>query len=290
MAGLAAATTASTRHRSMVNANLVVRQFAETLKEHVRTGVVDPDTGEMSMTGYVSCASPDEYMYPYVTNPSAKLYEPPAGFEVHIDAIESQASTTYNVVLVIDKSSSIAGENAVGQVETAAKAFIDGLSTSSTAGGTKRVNLMIVSFGTDAEVETVDAAGNPRALSVTNGANVAALKTAVDNIDFGIKPQYLFGVFLTNGNHPDFEWTNWEDGVSPRSNSSGRSRLAIRPSSSSSPTETRPTTSTTATRRNPRTTKTRPTTATGPCPRRGHDGPGLGRMFVVASARSTSTT
>lgn len=211
MAGLAAASNASADHRRMVNANLVVRQFAETLKEHVRTGVVDPDTGEMSLTGYVSCASPDEYMYPYVTNPSAKLYDPPAGFNVNIDAIQSQASTTYNVVLVLDKSSSIDEASAVNQVKNAAKAFIDGLATTEAEGGSKRVNLQIVSFGNEAKVETVDATGNPRALSVSNSANVAALKSAVDNVQFGPKPRYLFGFILLNGH--ELEYTNWEAGM-----------------------------------------------------------------------------
>ena len=190
-AALGVGSTASAKHRDQVNADMVVRDYAESIKEWVRLG------------GYGSCAVGDNpvtgvkgtYNNTNVWNPSPEH----ADYSVSMGATSYQATQNYNVVLLLDKSSSIEREGAVGQVKNAAKAFIDGLADT-------HAYLSIVSFGTRAKIEpndVVDPNLDTPPLAVTSPTNVATLKGYVDGIDFG---QWWYPP-------PYDEYTNWEDSL-----------------------------------------------------------------------------
>ena len=151
---------------------MTVRSYAEAIKEYVRLG------------GYISCATDVDYN-------NNSVYIAPDGYNVSLETIQSQASSNYNVILVLDRSSSIAldSSSTPQKVKNAGYAFIDGVADSG-------ASLSVISFGTSAKIET------PTPVSVTSGANVAALKAAVNAIVFGpASPQSAW------------DYTNWEDAL-----------------------------------------------------------------------------
>lgn len=165
---LGGASIASAAHRRTVSADTVVRDYAEAVKDWVVNG------------GYANCAASGAY------NDTAIGFATPAGFKV------SQTQTTYqnlsgslNVVLVLDKSSSIAKEGAVDSVKAAGTAFLNGLKDTG-------ARVAVVSFGTTASTPV-----GP--LPDTSGANFTTLQNAV-NASFGGWPPPLY-------------WTNWDDGL-----------------------------------------------------------------------------
>ncbi len=194
-AALGAGSTASADHRMQVNADMVVRDYAESVKEWVRLG------------GYGSCAVGDNpvtgakgtYNNTNVWNPQPEQ----AAYTVSMTSTSYQATQNYNVILLLDKSSSIAQfgsppTGAVPEVRKAANAFIEGLANTS-------AYLSIVSLGNTAKVEpnatTVPLAVTGTVPDPATGTpatgNVAALESYVTGIAFG-------------GRSAPYEYTNWE--------------------------------------------------------------------------------
>lgn len=126
---LGTASTASDYHRKEVNADIVVRSYAEAIKERVRTG------------GYKPCAVPSDYA----------VYTPPAGYTVSENpGIQYQSSGQLNVILILDRSGSIVGSEQT-DLRTAANAFVDGVNRAGT-------HLSLISFSSDARVNVIPSA------------------------------------------------------------------------------------------------------------------------------------
>ena len=167
LSGLGSASRSSYAHRKLVNSDVIVRSYAEAIKEKVRLG------------GYVNCAKKDDYN-------NSGIYTPPAGagYVVSQDTPRYQTSSALNVVLVLDRSTSIAKANAVQQVKNAGTAFLTALKDTGS-------RVAIVSFGTQGKVEAHPTAD-------TTGANFNALNTVVQNMTIPTNPT---------------EYTNWDDGL-----------------------------------------------------------------------------
>lgn len=168
-AGLGTASTASATHRRTVNADTVVRDYAEAIKHWVRAG------------HYRDCAGSGYY------SATAVGFTPPDGYQV------SQTQTTYqqlgsalNVILVLDTSESIAEvSGGPTQVKDAAKAFVNGL-----AGTGARAAL--VTFSTSASGR------------VAPTTDLAQITTAINSLSFSgwtnwadalVKAQDYFAAF-----------------------------------------------------------------------------------------------
>jgi prepilin-type N-terminal cleavage/methylation domain-containing protein len=128
--GLGTASLASATHRRTVNADTILRDYAEAIKQSVRAG------------NYKECAVSGDYN----ADKLVPAFNEPAGYRV------SQTQSTYqqlggalNVVLVLDTSYSITQAGAVSTVRNAASAFVNGLQ------GTG-ARAALVSFGTTATV------------------------------------------------------------------------------------------------------------------------------------------
>jgi prepilin-type N-terminal cleavage/methylation domain-containing protein len=165
LSGLGSASRSSYAHRKLVNSDVIVRSYAEAIKEKVRLG------------GYVNCAKKNDYN-------NAGIYTPPAGYVVSQDTPRYQTSSALNVVLVLDRSSSIAAAKAVQQVKDAGTAFLSALKDTGS-------RVAIVSFGTQGKVEAPPTAD-------TDGANFNYLNNVVQNINIPLSPT---------------EYTNWDDGL-----------------------------------------------------------------------------
>ena len=165
ISGLGTTSRASYVHRRHVNIDVVVRSYAEAIKEKVRLG------------GYVNCEKKNDYN-------NAGIYTPPAGYVVSQDTPRYQTSSALNVVLVLDRSTSIAKANAVEAVKNAGTGFLTALKDTGS-------RVAIVSFGTQGKVEAPPTAD-------TDGANFTYLNNIVRNITIPLNPT---------------EYTNWDDGL-----------------------------------------------------------------------------
>jgi prepilin-type N-terminal cleavage/methylation domain-containing protein len=165
LSGLGSTSRASHVHRRHVDLDVVVRSYAEAIKEKVRLG------------GYVNCATENTYN-------NAGIYTPPAGHVVSQATPQYQTSSALNVVLVLDRSTSIAKANAVEQVKNAGTAFLTALKDTGS-------RVAIVSFGTQGKIEAPPTA-------VTDGANFTYLNNIVRGITIPMNPT---------------EYTNWDDGL-----------------------------------------------------------------------------
>jgi Mg-chelatase subunit ChlD len=166
-AGLGTASSASAAHRRTVNADTVVRDYAEAIKQYVRAG------------NYANCAASGTYK-------SNLIYTPPTGYDVsQSQPLFQDLSGVLDVVLVMDISSSIAQNSAVGQAKLAANAFLNPLQGTGT-------RVALVSFGTTAVVQA------------TQTTDVASVMTKITNLTFGPAT----GTILN-----PLQYTNWDDGL-----------------------------------------------------------------------------
>lgn len=156
VAGMEGAARGSDIHRKGVNADTIVRDWAEAIKQRVRLG------------GYQECvpgdATPPDY------SPSKIGYTAvPPGYTLTVPngGVAYQTTSNLNLILVLDRSGSIAP--AATQARGAVKGFLDKLNKTGTV-------VSLVSFAQDARV---DAAPTP----ITD-STVADLKAKVDAIAF----------------------------------------------------------------------------------------------------------
>ncbi len=171
--GLGAASMSSDRHRKQVTSDWVVRDYAEAVKEYVRTvGYPEGDT---------AAATAAKYSYDVVS--AAIGYEKPDGYNVGLSAqkgIQFQSSANLNVVLVLDTSGSVDTSSARQSVRDAAMAFVNELSET----GAK---VAIVSFDDTAVVR--------KQPTPVTAASIPAFQAALpSDSDFG-------------------GYTNWDDGL-----------------------------------------------------------------------------
>ena len=181
------APSASAAHRRTVNADTIVRNYAEAIKQSVAAG------------RYIDCAGPGAYGKDNLVPP----FSVPFGYSVDQSQPAYQQLSNLNVVVAVDKSSSIAlapGGHAVTDVKTAANAFLDGLKDT----GAKAA---IVSFGAnDTKVLLSEQASvNAGPTSVTSGTNLNYLKGIVDATQ-------STGLVFGPSSSP-YWWTNWEAGL-----------------------------------------------------------------------------
>ena len=184
---LGTASSASAAHRRTVNADTIVRNYAEAIKQSVAAG------------RYIDCAGPGAYGKDNLVPP----FSVPFGYSVDQSQPAYQQLSNLNVVLAVDKSSSIAlapGGHAVTDVKTAANAFLDGLKDT----GAKAA---IVSFGAnDTKVLLSEQASvNAGPTSVTSGTNLNYLKGIVGATQ-------STGLVFGPSSSP-YWWTNWEAGL-----------------------------------------------------------------------------
>lgn len=152
--GLGTASLASDYHRKGVNADTVVRDYAEAIKQHVRRG------------RYMECATNSATGNDY--SPDQVGYTVPSGYTADIaeDGIRYQTSSSLNLILVIDRSGSMYSSRTT--VKSAAKAFLDDLKDTA-------ARVAIVSFNNDAQVDA-----GPQSIN----QNLTSLKTTIDGLNF----------------------------------------------------------------------------------------------------------
>jgi hypothetical protein len=162
--GLGAAARGSDLHRKTVDADTVVRGWAESIKERARKG------------GYQDC-SPGESASPDYS-PAAVGYGVPSGYTVGYGSggAAYQSSSNLNMVLVFDKSGSIAP--AATAATNAAKGFLAALSNTGAV-------VSLVSF---ADRAAIDAEPSPVTTATLAGlqAKVPTAFTGGTNWDEGL--------------------------------------------------------------------------------------------------------
>ncbi|MGH9042613.1 MAG: VWA domain-containing protein [Acidimicrobiia bacterium] len=160
---LGTASLASDYHRKQVNADIVVRSYAEAIKERARRHA----------DGYVPCASPTDtngdgvFEHPYG---GTHIYQPPSGYTVSAVPVTEYQDVLdlKNIILVLDRSGSIEGSEQT-DVRDAAKAFVNGLKNTGTY-------LSLISFSTQASVNVP-----PTEL---DDAGAVTFVNAIDNLAF----------------------------------------------------------------------------------------------------------
>jgi prepilin-type N-terminal cleavage/methylation domain-containing protein len=156
MGGMEAAARGSDIHRKGVNADTVVRDWAEAIKQRVRLGA------------YQECvpgdATPPDY------SPSNVGYTSvPPGYNLTVPSggVAYQTSSNLNLIIVLDRSGSIAPS--ASQARAAVKGFLDTLNKTGTV-------VSLVSFAQDSKVEATP--------TPITDSTLAGLKAKVDAITF----------------------------------------------------------------------------------------------------------
>lgn len=176
--GLGGAARASDTHRKGVNADTIVRGWAESIKQYARLG------------SYQECVPGDTTPPAYLPNPADPTkvnYTVPAGYTVGYGAqgVQYESSSNLNLILLLDRSGSIAPSAANARL--AENTFLDALKDSGAV-------VSLVSFS---DRGTVDA--EPTAITSGTGGTLAGLQAKITAATFSGGTNWDDGLAVTLG-------------------------------------------------------------------------------------------